>query len=523
MGYREVTMIEVREILRLSAKGLGKKTIAARLGLNVKTVRRYIQAATDSGQTLSVPGSEGPNMDQVMAVLVHARDITVRPHGTAWDLCQERRDFISGHLKSGVRLMKICRLLRRNGVEVPYGTLYRFAVTELSFGRTAATIPVADGEPGKELQLDTGWMTLLDPDLFGKRRRFRAWIFTPNVSRYRFVWPCFQETTQSAIEACEAAWSHYGGVFPVLIPDNTKAIVNTADPLEPKITAAFLEYAQSRGFVIDPARARHPKDKGRVERAVRDVRDDCFGGERLVSMPQAMERALHWCQAEYGMRRHTTTGRLPAEHFAKEEKARLLPAPLEPYEVPIWAHPKVGRDQLAQVGRALYSLPTRCVGKRLVARADRTLVRFWDSKTLVKTHPRMSQGGRSWDPGDYPTERTAYAMRDVAYLERKAKEYGEAVGKYAHALLDSPLPWTRMRRVYALLRLAERHGASEVNAVCVRALDAEMVDVKRLKRMVELSAPGGQGSARKPEAKYLRPAETYALPLWGKAEVKGGA
>ena len=81
------------------------------------------------------------------------------------------------------------------------------------------------------------------------------------MSRYRFVYPCFEETTATAIEACDAAWAFYGGVFRTLIPDNTKTIVQTSDALEPLITRAFLEYAQARGFHIDPARARHPRDK----------------------------------------------------------------------------------------------------------------------------------------------------------------------------------------------------------------------------------------------------------------------
>ena len=165
-------------------------------------------------------------------------------------------------LQQGVRLSKIRRLLQRRGVLVPYPTLHRFAVAEFGFGRQATTIPLADGEPGDELQLDTGWMTRLEPDLFGKRRRFRAWIFTPSRSRYRFVYPCFQETTATAIEACEAAWAFYGGVFHTLVPDNTSAIVDQADPLTPRINRTFLEYAQARHFLIDVARVRHPRDKG---------------------------------------------------------------------------------------------------------------------------------------------------------------------------------------------------------------------------------------------------------------------
>ena len=101
--------------------------------------------------------------------------------------------------------------LARQGVPIAYPTLHRFAVLELQFGKTATTIPVLDGEPGHELQVDTGWVGWLTlPER--KRRRFRAWIFTAVRSRHRFVYPTFEETTARAIEACEAAWDFFGGV-----------------------------------------------------------------------------------------------------------------------------------------------------------------------------------------------------------------------------------------------------------------------------------------------------------------------
>ena len=105
-------------------------------------------------------------------------------------------------------------------MSIPYATLHRFAVAELGFGRAAPTVPVADCAPGEEVQLDTGWMGTLEPDANGRRRRFRAWIFTAVYSRHRFVWPCLPETTASAIEACEAAWAFFGGVFAVVIIDD---------------------------------------------------------------------------------------------------------------------------------------------------------------------------------------------------------------------------------------------------------------------------------------------------------------
>ena len=511
--YREVKMEEVKEAVLLWLEGSGKKRIAAQLGLDVKTVRRYVRAAYGIG--LRVGGPTPLSEDSVAAILAQIRPSPVRERGQAWAKCEQHRAEIKSWLTDTVGLMKCQRLLTRQGVEIPYGTLYRFAVRDLGFGGKAATVPVADGEPGKELQVDTGRMTLLEPDESGVRRRFKAFIFTPNVSRYRFVYPVFRERTVEAIEACEAAWEFYGGVFGVLIPDNTKAIVQIADPLEPLIQRAFLEYAQARGFHIDTTRVRKPKDKGRVEKSVRDTREDCFRGEILHGLDQARGRALYWSRHEYAMRRHSTTGRLPHEHFESVEATHLKAPPTLPYDVPIWCDPKVGRDHLAQVARALYSLPTRWIGKRLQARADRSLVRFYFRNELVKTHPRKGRGERSIDENDFPDEKRAYAMRDIVYLHRQATEYGAAVGAFGAALLEGPLPWTRMRRVYALLRLVRRYGAGRVNATCATALEHKMLNVKRLENMLKNPQPPEPAAPARcvPPSRYLRDPRQYALRL----------
>jgi transposase len=514
MAHREVTMLEVKEVLRLWLGGVPKKRIAAGLGLDVKTVRRYLRAAKAAGLEAG-QGERALDDALLLAVMEQVRPVPGRPHGEGWARCEEHRAFVEGHLSHGVRLSKVRKLLVRRGAEISYPTLRRFAMAELGFGRGAPTIPLADCGPAEEVQLDTGWMTLLRPDLRGKRRRFRAWIFTSVLSRHRFVYPVFPETTQTAIEACEAAWEFFGGVFKVLIVDNTKAIVQTADPLSPRITAGFLEYAQARGFVIDTTRVRKPKDKARVERAVQTVRDDCFAGEELSDLEQARIRGRVWCLEEYGLRRHTRTQRLPREHFENEERAVLLRAPTEPYDVPVWAEPKVARDQHAQVAKALYSLPTRYVGKILRARADRTTVRFYDGTLLVKAHPRMPAGKRSTDPSDFPAEKTAYALRDVGYLARKAAEHGPSVGRFAQRLLEGDLPWTRMRQVYALIGLAKRYGSSRLEEACAKALAVEMLDVHRLRRLLEIAPLPSVSPAHTvvPFARHLRPASQYTLPL----------
>lgn len=118
-------------------------------------------------------------------------------------------------------------------------------------------------------------------------------------------------------------------------------------------------------------------------------------------------------------------------------------------------------------------------------RADRHLVRISLRGQPVKTHPRQQPGRRVTDPADLPDGTAVYALRDIGHLCRMAAERGPAVGDYATALLNVPLPWTRMRQVYALLGLAKKWGSGRVNTACERALDAEAVNVGLIGRMLE--------------------------------------
>ena len=108
-------------------------------------------------------------------------------------------------------------------------------------------------------------------------------------------------------------------------------------------------------------------------------------------------------------------------------------------------------------------------------------------------------------------------MRDIAFLERQAFQHGAAIGRFAYQLLEGPLPWTRMRRVYALFGLVRRYGEARVEQTCSIALEAHMYDVKRLERMLQTATapptPPPSSSTAVPPARHLRPASQYALPL----------
>ena len=518
MGYREVSVIEIREVLRLWLRGHGLRRTTALTGLDRKTVRRYIEAAAEAG--LQRDGGELQLADGLIGTVCEA----VRPsrpngHGESWAVLRAHHETIKSWLKDDdLTLVKVHALLARQGVEVPYRTLHRYAVAQCGFGRRAATVRVADGEPGAEVQVDFGRMGLLPDPASGRRRVCHALIFTACYSRHTFVWLTFRQTTEAVVAGFEAAWQFYGGVFAVVIPDNLSPVVAKADPIAPRFTDAFKEYAQSRGFVVDAARVGTPTDKPRVERSVPFVRRSFFAGEHFLDLSDGQTRAVRWCLETAGMRIHGTIQARPLEVFRAEEAARLLPMPTTPYVVPLYATAKVHRDHHIEVGRALYSIPGNLIGHRVEVRADGALVKAYHRGQLVKVHPRMPPGGRSTQAEDLPAERTVYALRDINHLQRMATQHGEHVGRFAAALLDTPLPWTRMRQVYRLLGLVRRFGAERVDAACHKALEVDTVNIGFVGRLLERGAERNElpdTERRVVPARFARDASEFA--------VRGGA
>jgi transposase len=509
MSYREVSVIEIREVLRLWLQGLGLREVSRLSGIDRKTVRRYVEMGRSCGLDRDSGGDGGAVQltDELLAAVI-AGVRRKRPNGKseAWETIAAQSGQIKAWLDEGLTLTKVHILLGRRGVVVSYRTLNRYATTELGFGQRRTTVRVADGEPGSEVQVDFGRLGLLAQA--DGRRVVKGLIFTAVYSRHMFVYPTYRETLPEVIAGFEAAWRFFAGVFAVVIPDNMKAIVEKANATDARLNDSFREYAESRGFVVDPARVRSPQDKPRVERCVPYARSNFFAGEHFRDLEDCRERAARWCREVAGMRVHGTTRLRPAEVFATDEHPQLKPLPDTVFDIPTWAHPKVAPDRHVQIANALYSVPGDLVGQRLTARFDASTVKLYWRGELIKVHPVMLPGRRHTDPADLPSEVAAYAMRDLDTLQRKASTHGPHIGSYAAAVLEHPLPWTKMRQVYRLLGLVKRHGADAVDDACRRALDAEVVDVGVIDRMLTRGTTGTDPGA----AQQLAPPTPQPVP-----------
>ena len=304
MAFREVSVVQVKELLRRWLRGEGERPIARGVGVARTTVRNYIAASVELG--VDRCGGEGQLTDELIGrICERVRPCRPDGHGENWNKLLAEEERVKDWVNQGLTVVKIGALLRRRGVEVPHRTLARFAVERCGAGRRTTTVRVDDPPPGRECQVDFGRLGLV-PD--GDRKRLCwALIFTACYSRHQFVWPTFSQTTEEVIKGFEAAWSYFGGVFPVVVPDSMKAVIDHADNLSPRLNDTFMEYAQSRGFVVDPARIRRPCDKPRVERVVPYVRGNFFRGEDFLDITDVRLRAEVWCTTTAGLRTHGTT------------------------------------------------------------------------------------------------------------------------------------------------------------------------------------------------------------------------
>jgi transposase len=501
MSFREITMQDVRELLRRHEAGQSARRIAREMGVDRKTVGRYLEAA-EKLETATTTVT-----DEVAGQV--GRRVQARPApapSEAWRALEARRAQVSDWLggERPLRLVRIHELLARDGLTVGYTTLRRFASRELEWRKQTPTVRLDDPPPGQEAQVDFGLMgTIADGD--GRQRRLWALIVTLSTSRYMYVHPTLTQTVADVCAGLDAAWRFFGGVPKHVILDNASAMVVRASATAPGLNRAFRDYTEARGVFADTARVRHPKDKARVENQVPYVRERWFAGESFgPDLGAVRQHAETWCRDVAGARVHGTTRQVPREAYERDERPHMQAAPDAPYDVPHWCSPKVHPDHHVQVLKALYSVPTRYIGKTLEARADRTTVRLYLSAELIKAHPRKAPGQRSTDPKDFPPGKAAWALRDVDSVVASARERGTRVGDFASRLLGGPVPWLKLRQAYGLLRLCERYGQDRVNALCARALAFEVIDVPRLEGMLK--------DARRTEDAAVATGRVIALP-----------
>jgi transposase len=522
MARRTFDVIDVTEILVHWHAGRSLNEMSQSLGVDRKTIRKYVAPAIAAGIAAGGPAkSEGEWAGLVRGWFPELADTRLRQ--VTWPAIAVHHDYIVAQVKAGVRMSTIWQRLRdEHGLAASVASFRRYVAANIPEEARRAQVVVwspRQAEAGEQAQIDYGMLgRWLDPAT-GKLRTVWAFVMVLACSRHMFVRPVLKMDQRAWTECHVEAFGFFGGVPARLVPDNLKTGVDKPDLYDPKVNRSYAELAAHYGCLVDPARALKPRDKARVERPMPYVRDSFWRGREFTSLEQMQAGAARWSAEVAGQRAcRPLEGAAPAVVFETVERQALRPLPAEPFVLASWATAKIGPDIHAQVDKVLYSVPWRHIGKTADVRITGTMVQFFIGGQLVKTHPRKIRG-KATDFADYPPEKIAFHMRTPQWCRKQAAAIGPACEQVISGLLaDNAL--YRLRAAQGVIGLADKHDPGRLEAACAKAVTAGDPSYRTVRGILaagaerdQLPAAAGDGGA----AAFLRGPASFAnvIPLPG--------
>jgi transposase len=477
-------VLEQNMIEQLAAQGWSRRRIARHLGLDRKTVRRYLRAGAKS-PTISTPGSSTPESANSpistpgSAAAAEVVTEALQAQAGRPSLCEAERSRIETKLQAGLSAQRIYQDLRAEvQFEGSYQSVKRF-VRQLRQAQPERVWRL-EVQPGEEVQVDFGTGAWVVAD--GRRRR--PWVLRVvlSCSRKAYSEAVFQQTTENFIRCLENAFRSFGGVTQVVNLDNLRAAVQKADWCDPELNPKLLGFCRHYGCALLPCRPRTPQHKGKTERGIAYLKSNALRARTFPSLAAHNEFLRHWEKTVADVRIHGTTRRQVAALFAEEQKALR---PLPPDLFPCFQEGKrtVHRDCYVEVDKAYYTVPPEYLGATVWARWDSREVRIFNPRwEQICLHARLAPG--QFDKSLGLGGGTGPLHRQLDYWLKRAQELGAPCGQWSQGVLEHKGP-LGLRSIMGLLRLTDHHSFKTLNDACASALSRGAWRLRDVRALLE--------------------------------------
>lgn len=284
-----------------------------------------------------------------------------------------------------LQISQVWERLKARGIKTSYTSVKRLT---RPFRRKAVKsyFPLSFS-PGEEAQVD--WFVVTHP-ILGTMSGF-ALILSFSRFLYARIFP--RLSFEFFIEGHLSAFSVLGGITRALRYDNLKSVVIRREPRT--YNAAFLEFAHHYGFEIRLCNVRAGNEKGRVERAIRTIRETFLNTANHHQTLRALNTALSAWLDEKNRTVHRTTGKPPLVLKAEE---RLRAIPQNPYLNRSVYPPKHStKTGLIHFDTNQYSIPEHLTRDPLIIHAYTDRIEIYDEAgKRVATHPRSFERNRTF-------------------------------------------------------------------------------------------------------------------------------
>jgi transposase len=408
-----VKLGDVVMILDLHRQGLSVSAIARELGIDRKTVRKYIARGLEP----PVYGPREPRARLIDPYVGYLRDRVVA--------------------YPGLSARRLLREIRERGYQGGY-TAVTEAVRDLRPPAQAGFEVRFETPPGEQAQVDFAHFETVFTDEPGVVRK--VWLFSLVLGYSRLIWARFvqHQDLQTVLRCHRAAFTDLGGVPRTILYDRMKTVV-TGEPEPGHIVynRHLVDFAAHHGYQPRACRPYRAKTKGKVERPYRYIRQDFFLARTFRNLDDLNAQLARWLDEVANPRVHATTGRVIVEAFA-EERPHLRTLPLAPWRTVLRLERRITRDGMISVGGNLYSVPdaTRRRVVEVQCLADEILI--LEDGHVVAVHPVLEgRNRRLVTPGHRRTQRGAAhrpaADEPAVVLERA----GERVARRPLAVYET--------------------------------------------------------------------------------------
>jgi transposase len=431
------TVAQIRHLFHAEHWKIG--TIAAQLGVHHDTVRRALQ--TDRFN----------------------RGRIVRP-----TLVDPYTDFIRETLNRYPRLRatRIYQMIVARGYAGGVGTVRR-AVAGLRPAHREAFLRLRTF-PGEQAQVD--WANFGKVIIGRAERKLSCFVLTLSHSRALYLEFFFDQTLENFLRGHVHAFSDWGGAPRIILSDNLRSAVLERRGDAVQFHPRLLELCAHYHFAVRPCQVGRGNEKGRVERAIQYIRTSFFAARPFTTLEDFNRQARLWRDEVAHRRPWPGDDSRTVEEVFNEEKARLLPLPLHPFDTDLLVSVQSKKTHYVRFDLNDYSIPLGAVGHPLTLVASETTLRILDGSREIARH------ARSWDRhavildpaheeqllaerrkafGSTPSGRLALAVPESEQLLDAAFQRGEPAGS----------------QTAQLLRLLEDYGAQELRRAIQEALE----------------------------------------------------
>lgn len=461
-------MRKIRDVLRYRySTGLSLEAIARALSISKGVVVKYLKLAADAGLGWPLP-------DELDDGALERR-LYSQPAARASAFVEPDHATIHQELKrKGVTLTLLWEEYRQAAGDTAYQytafcTRYKAWAGKLK--RSMRQIHRA----GEKLFADYAGPTvpIIDAET-GELKPASIFVAVLGASSYTFACATPGQTQADWLAGMGRSLAFIGGVPELIVPDNPKALVTVANPYEPELNRAAIEFAAHYGTVILPARPRKPQDKAKVEVGVQIVERWILARlrHRQFFSVAELDAAVAALLPVLNNRPFKKLPGCRREAFDKLDAPFLRRLPATPFILADWKRARVNIDYHVEFDGHYYSVPHALVRQEVELRITRSTIEILARNRRVASHPRNPRkGGYSTVAGHMPAAHRAHADWSPGKLMHWAASVGPATGELVkRLLLEKQHPEQGYRACLGLMRLTRNVGRQRMEAACTRAL-----------------------------------------------------